>query len=254
MRKYKSTMAAMDRADARSHEMRSFWNARAREDAFYFVDNSQRYKWPDAERFWNAEGVEQMLADLGVELHPIDVVLEIGCGIGRMTRALSVRSRAVIALDVSDEMLARARHLNPSLGNVRWMRGDGRTLAGVDDASVDACVSTVTLQHIPDPSITLGYVRELGRVLRPDGWAALEVSNDPEIHAPTAGVLWRAKARVGLAPKGQHHPAWIGSHVELDDLRAAANSSGLTLEKVCGEGRQLCHVLLRRSGPLMQHR
>ena len=228
--------------------MRRFWNARAREDAFYFVDNRQPYKSPDVERFWDADAaVEHMLFGLGIQLHVNDLVLEIGCGIGRITRVLAIRSRAVIALDVSDEMLARARALNPSISNVHWMHGDGRTLAGIEDASVDACVSIVTLQHVPDSSITLGYVRELGRVLRRGGWAALQVSNDPEIHGPRTGLLRRVKALVGLAPKGQHHPAWLGSYVALDELRAAANSSGLTVETVWGEGSQYCQVLLRRS-------
>jgi SAM-dependent methyltransferase len=227
--------------------MRNFWNARAREDAFYFVDNRQRYKAPNLERFWNAdEAVDFMLGGLGVELHSRDVVLEIGCGIGRITRALAARSRAVVALDVSDEMLARARSLNPSLSNVHWMRGDGRTLAGVEDASVDTCLSIVTLQHMPHPSITLGYVRELGRVMRPGGWAALQVSNDPEVHRPRTGLVWRTKALVGLAPKGQRHPAWLGSHVELDTLRAVAAASGLAVETVWGQGSQYCQILLRR--------
>ena len=112
---------------------------------------------------------------------------------------------------------------------------------------MDACVSIVTLQHVPDPSITLGYVRELGRVLRPGGWAALQVSNDPEVHRPRTGPAWRAKSLLGLAPKGQRHPAWLGSHIELDALRGVAAASGLTLETVWGEGSQYCQVLLRRS-------
>jgi ubiquinone/menaquinone biosynthesis C-methylase UbiE len=245
-----STIAAVNRADARSREMRRFWNARAREDAFYFVDNRRRYKSPDVERFWDAdEAVQHMLHGLGVELRPNDIVLEIGCGIGRITRALAAHAREVIAIDISDEMLSRARALNPRISNVRWMLGDGRTLAGVEDASVDACVSIVTLQHVPDPSITMGYVRELGRVLRSNGWAALQVSNDPEVHRASAPLAWRAKALLGLAPKGQRHPAWLGSYVELDALQRTADQSRLTVEKVWGRGSQYCQVLLRKIFP-----
>jgi ubiquinone/menaquinone biosynthesis C-methylase UbiE len=141
----------------------------------------------------------------------------------------------VIALDVSDEMLARASSLNPDLVNVRWLLGDGQTLAGVDDATVDACVSIVVLQHVPDPEITLGYVRELGRVLRPGGWAALQVSNDPAIHRPRDPLIQRARALIGQAPKGQRHPAWLGSHVELPALRQVAQENGTELERVWGE-------------------
>jgi SAM-dependent methyltransferase len=235
-------------SDGHDGEMRRFWNARAREDAYYFVDNRQPYKAPDLQRFWSAdEAVDYMLGGLEVELRPGDVVLEIGCGVGRIARVLAARAQKVIALDVSDEMLARARVLNAGVANVQWMRGDGRTLAGVEPESVDACVSIVTLQHVPDPSITLGYVRELGRVLRPGGWAALQVSNDPDVHRPRTGLVWRLKSVVGRAPKGQRHPAWLGSHVELDALRATASGCGLTVETVWGEGSQYCQVLLRRA-------
>jgi SAM-dependent methyltransferase len=227
--------------------MRRFWNERAREDAFYFVDTRQPYRASEPERFWDAEAlVDYLLGGLDVQLKPGDVTLEIGCGVGRITRVLAARSREVLALDVSDEMLARAREHNPQLDNVRWLLGDGVSLGGIEPASVDACVSVVVLQHVPDPSITLGYVRELGRVLRPNGWAALQVSNDPEVHHTRPGLSPRLKALVGRAPRGQRHPAWLGSAVRLPDLARTADAAGLELERVWGEGSQYCQVLLRR--------
>jgi SAM-dependent methyltransferase len=234
-------------APVRPQEMRSFWNERAREDAFYFVDTRQSYRASDPERFWDAEAlVDYVLGGLGVELTPDGVVLEIGCGLGRITRVLAARSREVLGVDVSDEMLARARQHNSHLTNVRWILGDGVSLAGIPAASVDCCVSVVVLQHIPDPEVTLGYVREVGRVLRPGGWAALQVSNDPAIHRLRPGILGRLRALVGRAPRGQRHPAWLGSPVELPALTAAAREGGSDVEQVWGEGSQYCQVLLRR--------
>jgi SAM-dependent methyltransferase len=228
--------------------MRRFWNARAREDAFYFVDTRQPYGAPEPERFWEAEPlVDYLLGGLGVALDAAGVTLEIGCGLGRITRVLSGRSREVLALDVSDEMLALARRHNPQLANVRWVLGDGVSLAGVDAASVDACVSVVVFQHVPDPAIALGYVRELGRVLRSGGWAALQVSDDPAIHRPRPGLRRRLLAAAGRAPRGQRHPAWLGSRVPLPALRETAEAAGLAVERVWGEGTQYCQVLLRRA-------
>jgi SAM-dependent methyltransferase len=230
--------------------MRRFWNARAREDPFYFVDTRQPYRAPEPERFWDAEPlVDYLLGGLEVELDRSGVTLEIGCGLGRITRVLSARSRRVLALDVSDEMLARARHHNPQLANVRWILGDGVSLAGIEAGSVDACVSVVVFQHVPGPAITLGYVRELGRVLRPGGWAALQVSDDPGIHRPRAGLRLRLLALAGRAPRGQRHPAWLGSRAPLPALREVAEAAGLAVERVWGEGTQYCQVLLRRRPP-----
>ena len=234
-------------AAVREAEMRRFWNARAREDAFYFVDTRQRYRAPDSDRFWDSgELVDYLLDGLDVRLRPTDTVLEIGCGIGRITRALAARAGRVIALDVSDEMLSRARELNPQLADVEWVLGDGVTLSSIADESVDACVSVVVLQHVPDPEITLGYVREVGRVLRPGGWAALQVSNDPTIHRPRDGLRDRCMAVIGRAPRGRRHPAWLGSHVELPAARDAAAQGGTEVERVWGEGSQYCQLLLRK--------
>ncbi len=117
-------------------------------------------------------------------------MLEIGCGIGRMTRMLAEQAGSVLALDVSPEMVERARAYNPGLANVDWVVSDGRSLDGIDQATVDCCLSYVVFQHIPDPEVTLGYVREIGRVLKPGGWAALQVSDlSPRspLHVPPGG-------------------------------------------------------------------
>ena len=140
-------------------------------------------------------------------------------------------------------MLDVARRMNPQLENVTWLHGDGTTLAGVASASADACVSHVVFQHIPDPEVTLGYVREMGRVLRPGGWAAFQVSNDPAVHRPRAAGPPRPWQR---RPRGQSHPAWLGSAVDLERLGAAAADGGMAVEKVSGEGTQFCLVLTRR--------
>jgi SAM-dependent methyltransferase len=231
-----------------SAEMRRFWNARAREDAFYFVDSRRPYRSAERERFWaEAERlVDHFLSGLGVEVAETDTVLEIGCGVGRFTRVLAERAREVVALDVSDQMLARARELCAQAERVRWVLGDGLTLAPVGDASVDACVSIVVFQHFPDPQIAFGYVRELGRVLRLRGWAALQVSNDPAIHLPRRGLRSTVRAFARRGPRGVRHPAWRGSHIDLQELREVAAQAGLELEKVWGEGSQYCQVLLRK--------
>jgi SAM-dependent methyltransferase len=227
--------------------MGRFWDERAREDAFFFVDDRLEYGKPDLERFWRqgAEALDLILDALGLEVRAADDVVEIGCGVGRITRELARRARTVRALDVSGEMLARARELNPDLTNVEWVQGDGTSLAGVDDTSADGCFSHVVFQHIPDPAVTLGYVREMGRVLRPGGWAAFQVSNDPDVHRATSGLRRRALALVGRAPRGQADPAWLGSAVDLDELAIAARDGGLEIERIENPGTQFCLVALR---------
>jgi SAM-dependent methyltransferase len=230
--------------------MRRFWDARAREDAFYFVDNQLRYRDPDIERFWagGRDALDRMLELLDITIAPDAAIVEIGCGVGRITRFLAARGGQVRAIDVSETMLQQARRLNPELENVEWILGDGRSLAPIETDSADVCHSFVVFQHIPDPAITLGYVREMGRVLRTGGIAFFQISNEPEIHRRRA-ISWRLRfsvlSRLGRAPRGQSHPAWRGSSIDLDELRAVARDAGLQTERIVGTGSQYCFVLLR---------
>ena len=230
--------------------MRDYWDERAREDAFYFVDNRINYKDPaEAERFWEMGRVDldRVLDAADVQIAADDVVVEIGCGVGRLTRVIAERAATVKALDVSAEMLALAREQNAALTNVEWIHGDGVSLAGIDDAVADAVVSHVVFQHIPDPQITLGYVREIGRVLKPGGVTAVHMSNDKAVHDWKPTLRDRVRTLLGRGPKGQTHEAWMGSAVDVDDLRAAAADGGMELEKLVGEGTQYMIVRLRRT-------
>jgi SAM-dependent methyltransferase len=231
--------------------MQEFWDERARENAFFFVDNRLRYDDPNIEWFWaqGREDLDRVLREMDVEIDPSDLVVEVGCGVGRLTRVLAARAERVIALDVSDEMLAQARDHNAGLDNVAWLLGDGTSLAGVADAAADGCVSLLVFQHIPDPAITLGYVDEIGRVLKPGAWAVIQVSNDPGVHRPRRRVDRlgsRLKAVVGRAPAGQDHPAWLGSAVDLGDLGRAAEGSGMKVEAVARAGDLFCVLRLRK--------
>lgn len=243
------TVSRVNASDARR-----FWDERAEDDAFFAVDSRLEYRNPDVERFWaeGARDLERLLAVLGVELRGDEAVVEIGCGVGRMTRVLAQGAASVRALDVSKRMLEVARSHNRELANVEWILGDGASLAGIDSASADAVVSHVVFQHIPDPEITLGYVREIGRVLRPGGWAAFVISNDPRVHRPR-GRFGRARVAFQRLLRRHHdwleNPHWLGSHVEIAALRHAVRDGGMDVERTVGEGTQYCAVRLTRQAP-----
>ncbi|HET8673559.1 MAG TPA: class I SAM-dependent methyltransferase [Thermoleophilaceae bacterium] len=230
-------------------DMRRYWDERAQEDAYYFVDNRLDYGAPDVDRFWagGEEALSVLLGIAGAEIEPGDVLVDIGCGLGRLTRAAAGRGARVRALDVSGEMLERARQLNHHLEEVEWIHGDGRTLHPIEDASVDCCISIVVFQHIPDPAITLGYVREMGRVLKPGGWAAFQLSTDEAIHRPNQPLRDRMRALVGRAPRGQADPSWVGSGVRVDELRAVAADVDLELARVVEPVTQFTTVLAQRT-------
>ena len=116
------------------------------------------------------------------------VCVEVGCGPGRMTDALAARFDRVVAVDVSPEMLARAAEA-VTAANVDFRQVSGERLDGVEDASADAAVCYLVLQHLPSRRLAQAYVRELGRVLRPGGEAFVQL---PVLNGGLVSRLWRA--------------------------------------------------------------
>lgn len=227
--------------------MREFWNQRAREDALFFVDDRRAYGDSQVGSFWEQgeRDLDRLLGSLDVRIEPDAIALDLGCGVGRLTRAIAARAREVFALDISAEMIDRAQREHADVTNVRWLVGDGETLRPLADEAVDLCVSHVVFQHIPDPGVTLAYVAEMARVTRPGGTIVFQFSNNAEVHRPRRGALARVRhlaAGIGRAPRGQDDPAWLGSAVELGDVRALAARSGLKLLRIVGEGTQFCAI------------
>ena len=109
-------------------------------------------------------------------LHPDAVVLELGCGVGRLLRPVAAHVSEAIGLDVSAVMIEEAEHFLEAAPNVRLIKGDGATLEGVESESVDLVFSLLALIHV-DKRSAFRYLREIRRVLKPGGRALLQFQN-----------------------------------------------------------------------------
>ncbi|HIA08188.1 MAG TPA: malonyl-ACP O-methyltransferase BioC [Chromatiaceae bacterium] len=104
-----------------------------------------------------------------VKLQP-KVILDVGCGTGRATQALSERYRKaqLIALDLAEPMLNKVRQRQsiwPWQRRTRLLCGDAEQLP-IADESVDLVFSSLTIQWCSDIEKTM---QEFHRVLRPGG-------------------------------------------------------------------------------------
>jgi len=96
-----------------------------------------------------------------------EVVLDAGCGAGHTAAALAPGARQVIALDLSERMLAVTVQLAADRGltNLATRQGDVEALP-FDDGIFDLVVSRYSAHHWPHPQAALGEIR---RVLKPGG-------------------------------------------------------------------------------------
>lgn len=89
---------------------------------------------------------------------------DIGCGPGHVARYLHERGVRVSGIDLSPQMIVRARRLTPQ---VEFRAGD-MTALDVPDASWAGITAFYSIIHIPRAEV-VAALRELHRVLRPDG-------------------------------------------------------------------------------------
>jgi ubiquinone/menaquinone biosynthesis C-methylase UbiE len=93
-------------------------------------------------------------------------VLEVGVGTGASFEHYPAGGIELHGLDISEPMLRRARSRAARLGiQVRLEQGDAEALPYADD-SFDTVTATCVFCSVPDP---VRGLRELGRVVRPDG-------------------------------------------------------------------------------------
>src|SRR6266700_6203 len=135
-------------------KMRREWDERALENARYYVATAQS-NWTDDEYFESGRQnvYHEILTDMGNVCHGLDPkrmsVLEIGCGSGRITRALSEVFGEVYAVDISGEMVAQARRALADLPNVRIFQNNGMDMAVLGALQVDFAFTYIVFQHIP---------------------------------------------------------------------------------------------------------
>jgi SAM-dependent methyltransferase len=147
-------------------DMKGDWDRRAKDDPRWFIATSVG---PGEESF-AASGRRDVAAFFdGLEhlLRPDALVLDIGCGIGRMDEHVAPRVGHLTGLDVSGEMVTRARARLRGLRNIDFVEGDGWTLP-FPDGSFDLVFSHIVFQHVPR-RVAQSCFGEAFRVLRPGG-------------------------------------------------------------------------------------
>ena len=102
-------------------------------------------------------------------------VLDIGCGIGRIERALAPLVGSITAIDVSSGMIEEAQRRCRDLANVAFEQCGGRDLAGFRDRSFDLVLAVDSFPYLfaADPEIVALHLRDAARVIRPGGAVAI---------------------------------------------------------------------------------
>jgi demethylmenaquinone methyltransferase/2-methoxy-6-polyprenyl-1,4-benzoquinol methylase len=161
-------------------------------------------------------------------VQPGDRVLDACCGTGDLAIAATrAGAGSVVGLDFSEGMLDRARKKSQS---VEWVHGDLLSLP-FEDAAFDSATVGFGVRNVADLD---GALRELRRVLRPDGrLAILEITQARGILRPFFSVWFdRVVPMLGkLLPGGKAYtylPASVRRFPGAEGLAAVLEQRGFT--------------------------
>jgi len=199
--------------------MRATWDAAAASDRVdEYVGN------PATAR----EELEGLFGRLGAD--PLGgTCVEIGCGPGRMTAVLAERFDRVVAVDVSDGMLERARAATTAR-NVEYRLVAGDYLDSVEDGIADALVCYLVLQHLPERRVVMRYLEEFSRVLSSRGNAFVQL---PVLRNGIQPLLWRLARAVAVPASAifrrsvTNRTAYRGTRLTEAELQDGLAAAGL---------------------------
>lgn len=214
--------------------MKRDWNTRARENSKWYI-NTVRLDQSDEE--FDATGLNEIntliLPELVLMTEGCDPrelrFLEIGCGIGRMTKHLAGIFGEVHSTDVSGEMIRQARERLEHLPNLHLHETNGVDLAALPSDYFDVAFSAYVFQHVPSKEVIASNIREAYRVVKPGGI----------VRVHTNGVEAQSYAE---AKKN----TWAGATFTESEIRQLARELGAQLISVYGANSMYCWTMMRK--------
>ncbi len=219
-------------------KMRQDWDERAKENAKYYVATGNE-SWTDEDFYASGRRTvaEEVLTDMGNICQgkvPAEMrVLEIGCGAGRVTRALAQLFGEVHAVDVSGEMVRLASQAVKDFPKAHVYQNNGRDLSVVPDLPFDFAFSTIVFQHIPSRDIIENYIAEAGRLLR-------------------TGALFKFQVQGNSKLKTSPDDTWLGVPFSEQQARDMAYRCGFEMRYHHGAGEQYFWLWFFKQRPVSE--
>lgn len=257
-----------------NHKMKNQWDEIASDNALYGVLSLKDFENQDdvdINKFWDM-GKSDVNKFMNVLKDFSDIkttselsMIEIGCGVGRMTHYFSKLFRKVYAIDVSSEMINRARNYWRDFENIEWVIGNGTDLHQISNKSIDFVFSFIVLQHIPYPEVILNYIRESARVLNNGGIALLQFRTVPQGINLTASKYYISKhcpplifilRKVWDTIKGYNvstktkyarkYESWLGCALKTSVIERFALELNLQIKHKSSLGKQYTYYIFRK--------
>jgi ubiquinone/menaquinone biosynthesis C-methylase UbiE len=168
----------IEKAVARQKKL---WNELAKEDAMRYIDAAATGQARE-DFFAQGKKTVQRLCLPFFQREGFDPtgkrMLDLGCGVGRMTRFFSEIFGEAHGTDISEEMINLARNWNQGRHNLHFDVGNGVDLSIYEDNWFHFVFSNAVLYYLHKKEILLSYIHEVDRVLKAGGYFQLSVTGE----------------------------------------------------------------------------
>ena len=217
-------MSASPRLTTYLEKMRADWDARARANAAHYIaDGKADWTRDEFYRSGIIDVERHILTDLENICRGKDPrrmrVLELGCGAGRITRALAAIFGEVHAVDISPEMLKLAEEALAGCPGVHLYQTDGATLSVLGSRTFDFAFSCCVFHNISSHEVIHSYVTDVGQRLAP-------------------GALFKFEVQGCTAVQSEFGDTWVGVPFSEDEARSLAHDCGFELRYHAGAGEE----------------
>lgn len=212
---------------------RKNWEGLAQKDALWSIcthPDKTGNRWNTADFFATGEKeistIFQLLSDNQIDVSK-DHALDFGCGVGRISRALSSRFAQVTGIDVSPTMIQKAQDMHAGgFAHIHFKVNDTYHLQQFEDSTFDFVFTTIVLQHISYPE-QLDYLKEFLRVLKAGGLLVFQV---PTRDIRQLSFMTKLKSQLRLRERLALLGIGQGYHMEMnvlspEEIREALQSS-----------------------------
>lgn len=200
-------------------DLQTSWNWFGKNDPLWAVNSlpgKRNNRWDKNAFFQTGKDeiaeVITFASSLKLSLHG-QKAMDFGCGVGRLSQALSPHFDEVCGIDISPIMLELAKEFCPEELNCNFYLNQKADLSQFENDSFDFIYSSITLQHIR-PETSFQYLEEFMRILKHGGLMVFQLPEQMALNykgiilrlvpRTLAALLFRIKNRCPVAMEMHH--------------------------------------------------
>jgi len=226
----------MSRPVPKSAATQQEWEDLAELDPLWAILSDEKKKfgrWDLEEFFASGEReIDDLMEVCGFRQGSNGRVLDFGCGVGRLSRALRSYFQEVYGVDISGEMIKSAKKYTPSC---KFLVNQTDNLHLFHDDFFDFVYSNIVLQHQRTRDLAKAYIREFIRVTRPKGMIVFQLPDKLKLRQ----ALQPRRRLYSLLRRCGFSATCLYNRLHLNPMRTICLSPGEVEETVSIAGARL---------------